>query len=555
LAYRVSDNGESVSSDLIIKAIQQAVIDQADIINISLGVNKTNKKIDDAVNNAINNGIVVVAAAGNNGPGLGTIGSPGRNPNTITVGASYNNISSSLVSTLEVDHIQFQVIPMIGTKALEEPIISEIQFGKFGRERDLDNINVENSILLVERGSDVEDEIVYFSDKESNAAMAGAKAIIVYNNRPGLFLGELNHEFSGPDYLPTIPALSMSNEDGMKLRSLLQNKTIGTVNVFYNPDFVAHFSSRGPVSPFYIKPDMVAPGAFVNTTLADGKYNFTSGTSFAAPHVAGAAALLIEKNPDLKPNEIKSLLVTTSDPVADAYGTIFPSEIGGTGRINVTKAFEAGLVIEPTFLVFNLSPEIPTKTDYLQFRSLQESHEVINTSFRGNDVVNFTTKLEKNRLAVTSSLNEIRYGEYEDRVLINHDGVSYNIPVLIHVNKGGIKVHENQGELNFDILFPEKWSYAKISIINGKTGNTDTTSATPKNAALLKVYEPGEYWVESKIRYNDETFNAYEKFEVKYITQTQSLNLFNLLDIPERPIIIVFFVIITIALVGLKIRK
>jgi len=555
LAYRVSENGESVSSDLIIKAIEQAIIDQADIINISLGVNKTNKKIDDAVNKAINNGIVVVTAAGNNGPGLGTIGSPGRNPNTITIGASYNNISSSLVSTLEVDDIQFQVIPMIGTNSLDEPIISEIKFGKYGRERDLDNSKVQNSILLVERGSDIEDEIVYFSDKESNAAKAGANAIIIYNNIPGMFLGELVHELSGPNYRPTIPALSMSNEDGMKLKSLLHNETIGTVHVFYNPDFVAHFSSRGPVSPFYIKPDMVAPGAFVNTTLIDGKYNFTSGTSFAAPHVAGAAALLLEKDPDLKPNEIKSILVTTSDPVSDAYGTIFPVEIGGTGRVNVTKAFNAKMIIDPTFLVFNLSPEKPTQTEYLQLHSKQKPLEDVNVSFRGNDVVNFENQLENNRLVVLASLNETLFGEHEDRIMINHDGVTYNIPVLIHVNKGGIIVHENQGELNFDILFPEKWTYAKISIINGETGKTDTTSATPINDATISVYEPGEYWVESKIRYNDETFNAYEKFEVKSIPQTQSMDLFNLLDIPEKPIIIVFFVIIAIVLVGLKIRK
>ena len=103
--------------------------------------------------------------------------------------------------------------------------------------------------------------------------------------------------------------------------------------------------------------------------------------------------------------------------------------------------------------------------------------------------------------------------------------------------------------------FPKKWTYAKISIINGETGKTDTTSATPINDATISVYEPGEYWVESKIRYNDETFNVYEKFEVKSIPQTQSIDLFNLLDIPEKPIIIVFFVMIAIALVGLKIRK
>ena len=65
LAYRVSEDGESVSSDLIIKAIEQAIIDEANVINISLGVNLTNNKIDKAVNEAVENGIIVIAAAGN----------------------------------------------------------------------------------------------------------------------------------------------------------------------------------------------------------------------------------------------------------------------------------------------------------------------------------------------------------------------------------------------------------------------------------------------------------------------------------------------------------
>ena len=323
IAYKVSVDGNSVSPQLIIKAIEQAIKDEVDIINISLGVNRTNSKIDQAVNEAINNGIVVVTAAGNDGPGPSTIGTPGKNVNVITVGASYNNITASLVATLEVEGKQFQVLPMIGTKQLAEPITAEIVFGEFGRESDLIE-SYTDSIVLVERGSDVEGEIVFFSDKEYNVANVGGKAIIVYNNEPRIFLGELIHEFIDTNYQPRIPALSISKEDGMFLKELVQNKTKGVINVFYHPDFVAYFSSRGPVSSFYIKPDLVAPGVFINTTQTDGGYNFTSGTSFAAPHVTGAVALLLQKNPELKPNEIKSILVTTTDFVEDAYKNKFP---------------------------------------------------------------------------------------------------------------------------------------------------------------------------------------------------------------------------------------
>jgi len=88
LAYKVSEDGEGVSSDLIIKAINKSIEDDADIINISLGVNKTNSNIDKAVDNALQKGIIVITAAGNDGPIPNTIGSPGKNPGCLTVGAT-----------------------------------------------------------------------------------------------------------------------------------------------------------------------------------------------------------------------------------------------------------------------------------------------------------------------------------------------------------------------------------------------------------------------------------------------------------------------------------
>ena len=127
-------------------------------------------------------------------------------------------------------------------------------------------------------------------------------------------MGELIHEFIEPGYTPTIPVVSMDREEGIEIRDNLDNSNNGILHLFYNPDFVAHFSSRGPVSPFYIKPEIVAPGAYINTTQNNAGYNFTSGTSYAAPHVSGAAALLLQKNPQLHHHEIKSILLTTVKP-------------------------------------------------------------------------------------------------------------------------------------------------------------------------------------------------------------------------------------------------
>lgn len=555
LAYRVSENGESVSTDLIIKAIEKAVQDGADIINISLGVNLTNNKIDKAVNKAVEQGIVVITAAGNHGPDLSTIGSPGINPNTITVGATYNNITSSLVATLEVGDEKYQVLPMVGTQPIDAPITAKIVFGKYGRERDLSGKEIKDSILLVERGSDVEDEIVYFSDKEFNAAQAGALGIVVYNNIPGLFYGELIHEFAPSDYNPSIPAISISRGEGMVLRESLERDIIGTLNVFYHPDFVAHFSSRGPVSPFYIKPDLVAPGAFVNTTLIEGKYNFTSGTSFAAPHVSGASALLLEKNSNLSPSEIKSLLVTTSNTVSDAYGNNFPVEITGTGRINVTQAFNANLIIEPTYLSFNLSPEKNVDSQFLHIKKINENNENLKISFIGNENVNYDYKLQNDGINITASFDGEFFGQIQDKVFIQHEDIIYNIPIISHLTHETFQVNEQYGEMSFDISSPTEWTYAKISVMDKNNKIVDVTSATPTKQGKITVYEPGLYWVEAQIRSNGETSEVYEDSYVKSPTKNNPLGFLDILDIPQKPILIIFASLVIIALVGLKIRK
>ena len=553
IAYKVSVDGNSVSPQLIIKAIEQAIKDEVDIINISLGVNRTNSKIDQAVNAAIESGIVVVTAAGNDGPGLSTIGTPGKNVNVITVGASYNNSTASLVATLEVEGKQFQVLPMIGTKQLAESITAEIVFGKFGRESDLIG-SYADSIVLVERGSDVEGEIVFFSDKEYNIANVGGRAIIVYNNEPRIFFGELIHEFVDANYQPRIPALSISKEDGIFLKELVQNKTKGVLNVFYHPDFVAYFSSRGPVSSFYIKPDLVAPGAFINTTLTEGRYNFTSGTSFAAPHVTGAVALLLQKNPELKPNEIKSILVTTTDFVEDAYENKFPLEAAGSGRLNVTRAFNANLIILPHSLTFNLSSEKQTQSEMLELVPIDGNFHDVNVKFVGSDIVNFDFQQKDEFLEVTISIPEEIFGDYQGALVVESDNTEYHVPILVHKTQGAINVFEEEGKLNFEISHPNGWSYAKISVINKDSGKTDTTSVTPKKDSSISVTKSGEHWVIAKIESNGTTFDAYEVVNVKTVPKA-NFNFSEFLDIPERPIIIVVVIGVLISLVGLKLRN
>ena len=556
LAYKVSEDGESVPSSLIIKAIEKSIDDGANIINISLGINQTNTKIDKTVNKAIENNIFVVTAAGNFGPELSTIGSPGINPNAITVGATFNNITSSLVSTFEIKGEQFNVFPMVGTQSLKEPITSQIIFGKYGRANDLLVSDIENSILLVERGSDIEDEIVFFSDKEKNAADLGAKAVIVYNNEPGIFFGELIHEYVDENYNPTIPVVSLSQADGLIIKEMLQNYTEGSLDVFYHPDFVAYFSSRGPVSPFYIKPDLVAPGAFINTTSTDGDYKISSGTSFAAPHVAGTAALVLQKNPQLTPKELKSILMTTSDIVSDQYDDVFSIQVAGTGRVNAAKAINADLVITPPNLIFNLSSHDQIQTEYLKIKGV--IGEPLSIAFEDSQIVDFDYRLNNQNLAINAKLLQQNLGEFEGRMIIKHNKIDYNIPIMVRVSEGSITVDEKNGELDIDVSSPSTWSYAKLSITNKQTGETLTGSITPTKKSEISVYQPGEYWIEAKILtgFGDDgkTLSVYETIQIEKVEQSKN-NLASILNIPEKPILIISAVMIIMVVVGLLVRR
>jgi len=550
LAYKVSEDGEGVSSELIRKAIEKAIEDKADIINISLGVNKTNSKIDSAVNHAWDNGIFVVTAAGNDGPELKTIGSPGRNFESITVGATYNNMTSSLIATLEIDENQYTVIPMVGSSKTQEPIIEKIVFGGFGKNSDLENIDVKNAILIVERGSNIEGELLFFSIKEMNAAKAGAKALIVYNNQPGIFLGELIHEFSEPGYTPQIPVVSIDREEGLEIIKTIERKSLGIMNLFYNPDFIAHFSSRGPVSPFYIKPDIVAPGAYINTTQINSSYNFTSGTSFAAPHVSGAAALLLQKNPELQNYEIKSLLLTTVQPVSNAYGQEFSLHESGSGRLDIANAYNANLIISPTNFVVNLSPNQPEIEKQLKLKLLQETLEKISVKFEGPEFIEFTHNLKNNNLEIGLSIVGENYGEHEGKILIDHEKIQYTVPILIHYTEGSIAAYQENEKLFFEINHPDKWSSAKITVTNSKNGNTHSTTAIPDKKSSLEIYENGEYWINAKIRVDENTSDAFDTIKITSLSEK-----IELIDIPEKQIMLIILVIIIIGIIGLFIRK
>lgn len=123
-------------------------------------------------------------------------------------------------------------------------------------------------------------------------------------------------------------------------------------------DTIARFSSRGPVlydgkAKHYLKPDVVAPGVTVRSSMPRGSYANLSGTSMAGPHVAGAVALMISANPRLRGEvaQLEQLLketayrLTTQEACGGFSGDSIPNPTYGNGRINVLAAVEAALRI------------------------------------------------------------------------------------------------------------------------------------------------------------------------------------------------------------------
>jgi hypothetical protein len=131
---------------------------------------------------------------------------------------------------------------------------------------------------------------------------------------------------------------------------------VGAVEIFGSPARREHaeFSSVGPTTiSLQLKPDVAAPGVDVLSSVAGGWASY-SGTSMAAPHVAGAAALLAQRHPEWTVAEIESALVQTGSDSVDESGALVPPSFQGGGVIALARADRPQIFAEPTALSFGL---------------------------------------------------------------------------------------------------------------------------------------------------------------------------------------------------------
>ncbi|MGP4038893.1 S8 family serine peptidase [Gracilibacillus sp. D59] len=323
-SYRALGPGGTGTSVQVMAAIEKAVKDGMDIINLSLGnsINGPDWPTSVAVNRATEQGVTVVIANGNTGPDLWTVGSPATANQVISVGASTPKLERPFLFDRFHDK-KIEMIPMQGSPKWSFP-------------RDLEVTNKEgkithDTILIMDRGE------TPFAQLAKEAEEKGAAALLIANNEKGVFQGAVDPNIS-------IPVAAISQEDGKWLK---ENPGYLTVDHEKIQDTVTDFSSRGPVTVNWgIKPEIVAPGASILSTVPGG-YQALSGTSMAAPHVAGVLALLKEAHPDWTPAQLKAAILTTADP----FQNFQPTE-QGAGKIDPAAAIKTDTIIHESLLEF-----------------------------------------------------------------------------------------------------------------------------------------------------------------------------------------------------------
>jgi subtilisin family serine protease len=133
--------------------------------------------------------------------------------------------------------------------------------------------------------------------------------------------------------------------------------TVGAVSTNRNgaDDVVASFSSSGPTPlSLRLKPELAAPGSSILSAAPGGQYSSLSGTSMAAPHVAGAAALLLQRHPTWTPAQVKSALALTGDQAFadDRKSEELSTVRGGGGVVNLPRADNPLVFANPVALSF-----------------------------------------------------------------------------------------------------------------------------------------------------------------------------------------------------------
>ena len=347
-------NSGGLTSD-ILSAIDQAVADGVDVINYSVGSIFESAHTDPiqlAFLSAASAGVFVSAAGGNSGPDASTLDN--TSPWVTTVGAStvapyegtvvlgngqkYAGLSTTVAMPTGSK-------PLVSPAAVKNAGVSDAD-ALICLPNTLDPSKTAGTIVACERGVNAR------VDKSTEVKRAGGAGMVLLNLFPQDVVGDSH----------AVPTVHVNAPDALSVKAyaaqsgataeLVPGNTTSTKTPYPQ---MADFSSRGPSLASHgnlLKPDLAAPGVNVLAAVApptnNGQsYAFLSGTSMAAPHVAGLAALYLSKHPDWSPMAVKSALMTTAGNVLTSTGSVDNNPFdAGAGEVQPSKMLDPGLVYD-----------------------------------------------------------------------------------------------------------------------------------------------------------------------------------------------------------------
>jgi subtilisin family serine protease len=348
-AYKVFGCTGSTSADIMIAAMEMALADDMDILNMSIGSSRQWPQYPTAAaaDRLVNKGMVVVASIGNSGSlGLYAASAPGVGKKVIGT-ASFENIGITY-PVFEVDGTDIGYNPMTYSGPVPTSGTEEIVYVGQACNADLPLLeSPAGKVALINRGA------CSFNEKATNAINDGATAVVIHNSSPGNFNGTLGSPIDG-----VTPVVSISLEEGMYIRGLAPPVDLtwtDRLKAYPNPNggLIASTSSYGLSPDLGLKPDIGAPGANIYSTypLEEGGYATLSGTSMASPHVAGAAALLLESNPRIPSQVMRDILQNSADPAVwslnPGLGFLDHVHRQGAGMVDIDDAILATTKVTP----------------------------------------------------------------------------------------------------------------------------------------------------------------------------------------------------------------